>query len=41
MLAVAETSEQHEDKYFVKELVQRNAFFAHLDQLLLAMCTER
>ena len=25
----------------VKEVVQRNAFFAHPDQLLLAMCTDR
>ena len=25
----------------VKKLVQRNAFFAHPDQLLLAMCTDR
>ena len=25
----------------VKEVVQRNAFFAHSDQLLLAMCTDR
>ena len=25
----------------VKEMVQRNAFFAHPDQLLLAMCTDR
>ena len=25
----------------VKEVVQRNAFFAHSDQLLFAMCTDR
>ena len=25
----------------VKEVVQRNAFFAHPDQLLLAMCTDK
>ena len=25
----------------VKETVQRNAFFAHPDQLLFAMCTDR
>ena len=25
----------------MKEVVQRNAFFAHPDQLLLAMCTDR
>ena len=25
----------------VKEVVQRNAFFAHTDKLLFAMCTDR
>ena len=25
----------------MKEVVQRNAFFAHPDQLLLAMCTDK
>ena len=40
MLAVAKTSEQHGDKH-CKEMVQRNPFSAHPDQLLLAMCTNR